>query len=185
MCPGKNHALLCWWSINQSLGSLCHKAEIGVMWLGARWEPGSCVHNLQTGQFYTIGQWVIKLSNQEEIKPWICVSAGKRIIWIQRFSPGKNTTVVVWNTCSFVTTLSSPPSVLAQTIFPRYNPIRMSSWSFRGTNIPLTVKTRPPIQQRSLLAIYGFHTTPPRSTITFSIKLLILSDGVWLGDSTT
>lgn len=75
-------------------------------------------------------------------------------------------------------TVSLPSSVLSQTIFPHYNPIRMSSWSFRGTSIPLTVTTRPPVQQRSMLVIYWFHTTPPRSTITFSIKLLILSDGV-------
>lgn len=64
------------------------------------------------------------------------------------------------------------------TIFPHYNTIKRSGRSFRGTSIPsLPVTTRPPIQQRSLPEIYWFLTTPPRSAITFSVKLLILTDG--------
>lgn len=74
--------------------------------------------------------------------------------------------------------VSSPLRMLGQTIFPHYNSIRMSGLSFKGTHIPLTVTTPTLIQQRSLLLIYWFHTMPPRSTITFSIKFPILSDGV-------
>lgn len=72
---------------------------------------------------------------------------------------------------------SAPLRVLGGAIFTHYNPIRMSCRSFRATNVLLTATTRPPVQQRSPLVIYWFHTTPPRSTITYGIKSLILTDG--------
>lgn len=146
-----------------------------------------CVYYLQMWPFYNHkrqGGKVIKWG--ERIS---CISSPKDHMEMK--PPGKHdwTTLfvwsinqVLWHLASYFcncgqTTVSSASSEWRQTIFPHYKPIRKSGWSLRGTAF-LSQSRPPPVQQRSLLLIYWFHTTPPRSTITFSIKLLILSDGV-------